>query len=282
MRHSVWAMTIATVLSVSAMLPAAEPADVLRKENLVAWCIVPFDATKRGPIERAKMLRDLGLTRCAYDWRAEHVPTFEQEIRAYQQEGIEFFAFWSAHEEAFRLFEKYDLHPQIWQTLGDPGEGSQTEKVERAAQGLLPLAKRTRELNCSLGLYNHGGWGGEPKNLIAVCQRLRELGHDHVGVVYNFHHGHGHIDDWKSSFEKLQPWLICLNLNGMNQGADPKILGIGKGPHELEMIRVVVDSGYEGPIGILDHRSELDARESLQENLDGLEQIRHKLRSGRN
>ncbi len=281
MQRSVWAMTIATVLSVSAMLPAAEPVEVLRKDNLVAWCIVPFDAEKRGPMERARMLKELGLTRCAYDWRAEHVPTFEQEIRAYQQEGIEFFAFWSAHEDAFRLFEKYDLHPQIWQTLRDPGEGTQSDKVERAAQGLLPLAKRTAELNCPLGLYNHGGWGGEPENLVAVCQRLLELGHGHVGIVYNFHHGHGDIDDWRASFDLLQPWLLCLNLNGMNPEANPKILGIGKGQHELEMIRVVIEASYDGPIGILDHRSELDARESLQENLDGLEQIRRKLKGER-
>ncbi|MCG6158256.1 hypothetical protein [Rubinisphaera margarita] len=277
MKRSVWGMAIAIIVFVPAVLPAAEPVDVLRKDNLVAWCIVPFDATQRGPVERAKMLKELGLTRCAYDWRADHVPTFEQEIKAYQKQGIEFFAFWSVHDEAFRLFEQYDLHPQIWQTLRDPGEGSQPEKVEKAAQGLLPLAKRTAELHCKLGLYNHGGWGGKPENLVAVCQRLHELEQDHVGIVYNFHHGHEQINDWKSSFEVLQPWLLCLNLNGMNPGADPKILGIGKGQHEFEMIRVVVEAGYDGPIGILDHRSELDARESLQENLEGLEQVRTKL-----
>ena len=32
----------------------------------------------------------------------------------------------------------------------------------------------------------------------------------------------------------------------------------------------VLATGYRGPIGILDHRMELDARESLQQNLDGL------------
>ena len=93
---------------------ASEKADVLRRENLVAWCIVPFDAAKRGPAERATMLKELGIMRCAYDWREEHVPTFEQEILEYKKHGIEYFAFWSAHEEAFKLFEKHDLHPQIW------------------------------------------------------------------------------------------------------------------------------------------------------------------------
>src|SRR4051812_20241643 len=43
------------------------------RDNLVAWCIVPYDGKKRGPEERAAMLDRLGFRRFAYDWRAEHV-----------------------------------------------------------------------------------------------------------------------------------------------------------------------------------------------------------------
>jgi putative heme-binding domain-containing protein len=223
------------------------------------------------------MLSELGISRCAYDWRAEHVPSFEQEILAYKQHGIEFFAFWSVHEDAFKLFEKHGLHPQIWQTLTDPGDKDQTTKVESAAQNLLPLCRRTHAMGCSLGLYNHGGWGGEPKNIVAACQRLHELGQDHVGIVYNFHHGHDHIDVWAESLKQMQPYLLCVNLNGMNRQEQPKILGIGKGQHELEMIRILVASGYDGPIGILDHREQLDARDSLVENIEGLDRVRSNL-----
>jgi hypothetical protein len=62
--------------------PTEQPSpDVLfRKENLMAWCIVPFDSKKRNPVDRAKMLKDLGFTKFAYDWRDEHIPTFDQEI----------------------------------------------------------------------------------------------------------------------------------------------------------------------------------------------------------
>ena len=38
---------------------------------------------------------------------------------------------------------------------------------------LLPLVERTAKMKCKLGLYNHGGWGGEPENLVAVCELLR-------------------------------------------------------------------------------------------------------------
>ena len=38
---------------------AAPPPDLFAHENLVAWCIVPFDAQKRGPEARAAMLEKL-------------------------------------------------------------------------------------------------------------------------------------------------------------------------------------------------------------------------------
>lgn len=252
----------------------------LADQNLVAWCIVPFDASGRGPAERAKMLKKLGIRRCAYDWRAQHVPSFEQEILEYKKHGIEFFAFWAGHDQAYALFEKHNIHPQVWRMLGEVEGASQTEKIKSAVESLLPVVERTSALGCKFGLYNHGGWGGEPQNMVAVVKRLRQLGHDHVGIVYNFHHGHGHIADWKESLVILKPHLLCLNLNGMNDRAEPKILGIGKGKHERVMIREIIASGYDGPIGILDHRNELDAEESLRENLVGLRQIREEISSG--
>lgn len=250
-------------------------ASLLDQDNLVAWCIVPFDAAQRGPEARAKMLHELGIKSCAYDWREKHVPTFEQEILAYKKYGIEFFAFWGVHEQAFDLFRKYELTPQIWRTLTEPsGTGNQETKINQATKTLLPLAIATKQLGSKLALYNHGGWGGEPTNLVAVCKSLHQLGHEHVGIAYNFHHGHEHIADFPESLKLMLPYLHCVNLNGMNAGAQPKILGIGKGQHEKEMIKTLLESGYHGRIGILDHRPELDALKSLQENLDGLATMR--------
>jgi hypothetical protein len=65
------------------------PAGLFARTNLVAWCIVPFDARKRGPEERAVMLSRLGIRRMAYDWREEHIPTFDAEVAACQRHGIE-------------------------------------------------------------------------------------------------------------------------------------------------------------------------------------------------
>jgi len=261
-------------------------ADPFRGERLVAWCIVPFDAEQRTPEQRARMIRRLGMRRVAYDWRQRHVASFEEEARAYRRHGIEFFAFWSWHDAIEPVIRAHGIRPQIWRTCPSPASGTAEQRVAEAARQMLPLVDRTRELGLKLGLYNHGGWGGEPENLIAVCERLRSRHNaPHVGIVYNFHHGHGHIDDFPSMMGQLQPYLLCLNLNGMADPTDVdqsthrnKILPIGQGGHDRAMIRAVLESGYRGPIGILDHRPEVDAEVALRQNLRGLEKTLNTLR----
>jgi len=249
------------------------------KDNLVAWCIVPFDAKKRGPAERADMAKRLGFTKIAYDWRGEHVPIFEQEILEYKKRDIEFFAFWNWHESFGPLIEKHDIKPQIWKTLGSPKGETQEVKVTAAAGSMLPLLKKCKKRGLELGLYNHGGWGGEPANLVAVCQELHKQGHKNVGIVYNFHHGHGHVEDFKKSLQAMKPYLLCLNLNGMsgkNQRSQ-KILPIGRGANEAQMLKEILEVGYEGPIGILGHVASRDVEIVLKENLKGLRELTGKL-----
>lgn len=278
------------VLSVAAVLqavmaadnaPAKAPPRNFAPDQLVAWCIVPFDAKKRGPAERAEMIRRLGLARVAYDWRPEHVASFEEEIQQYQKHGIEFFAFWDWHPALEPLVAKYGIKPQIWKTCPSPEQGDQAAKVRAAAEAVLPLVETTRRLGLQLGLYNHGGWGGEPANLVAVCDHLRrEHNAGHVGIVYNFHHGHDHIADFADVLKLVQPYLLCLNLNGM---VDPqkydvsklenKVQPIGAGAFEGPMIKTVLSSSYSGPVGIIGHRADRDVEVVLRENLTGLAKI---------
>ena len=264
---------LALLLSVYSVCSVVHAADLFDKQNLAAWCIVPFDKAKRTPEVRAEMVAKMGIKKVAYDWRPEHVVEFEREILAYQKNGIEMFAFWGTHDEAFRLFEKYQLHPQIWLTLAGGNEATPEERIKGAAERLLPVVERTRKAGCQLGLYNHGGWGGEPENMVAVCEFLKKNhGADNIGIVYNLHHGHSHLDRLPKAIEAMKPHLLCLNLNGMDIAGDTKgrkILPLGVGTQDVTVLRQVRASGYSGPIGILNHTDE-DAEGRLLDNLDGL------------
>lgn len=262
--------------------------DLLAPTNLVAWCIVPFDAKKRGPEERSRMLDRLGLGRVAYDWREEHIASFDEEVETLQRHGIELTAWWfpadlgEVSRGILEVLKRHSVRCQLWVTLGDPAPGGADDvaKVKAAVRVLEPIAKAAGEIGCELGLYNHGGWFGEPENQVKV---IRAMGLSNVGIVYNFHHGHEHIGRFKEMFGAMQPYLLAVNLNGMVQGGGSdgrKILPIGSGDKEEEMIRVVIESGWVGPVGVLDHLPETDSEVTLRENLKGLGELRSRLMEG--
>jgi hypothetical protein len=169
--------------------------------------------------------------------------------------------------------KRNNLQTQFWTLIPEPLPGStdQSAKVRAAAEKLRPLAEEAAKIGCKVALYNHGGWFGEPENQIAIIQ---ELNLPNVGLVYNFHHGHHQIERFPEMFAAMKPHLLALNLNGMIARGDEaghKILHLAEGDQELSMLEVVLESGWKGPVGILDHRDETDSRETLRLNLQGLD-----------
>lgn len=297
---AVWTI-VATVTAVAiAALGRAEVVDettaeaagrLFGKENLIAWCVVPFDSKKRGPEERAEMLARLGFRRFAYDWRAEHLPSFEAEIVALKRRGIALEAVWVApgelnRESKFLLntLKRQRLKTRLWVSLDLGGDRivskeESRRRVELAADKLKPLADAADAIGCAAALYNHEGWFGEPENQLAILDELKRRGTENVGIVYNLHHGHDHLDRLAEVLRMLRPRLVAINLNGMeplgaNRGR--KILPIGRGERDLEVLKTIADSGYRGPIGVLGHTDD-DAEERLRDNLDGLEWLKARL-----
>ncbi len=272
---------LSLLLRCRAELPPTGP---FARTNLVAWCVVPFDSRKRGPEERAEMLQRLGLRRLAYDWRSEHVPTFDAEVAAMRKRGVEITAWWfpaNLDAEARAILDcirRNGIRPQLWITLGtedEPDAARLEAKIDAAVRTLSPICREAESLGCKVALYNHLGWFGEPKNLVEVLARLRKSGHSNAGVVYNFHHAHSHIDDFEEQFRILQPHLLALNLNGMAWNGDRvgrKIIPLGTGDEELDLLRVVAASGWKGDVGIIGHTDE-DAEVKLGKELDGLERL---------
>jgi sugar phosphate isomerase/epimerase len=277
---------VALALVITALAGSPPHPSIFAKNNLVAWCIVPFDSAHRGPIERAEMLKRLGITRLAYDWRDKDIPTFDQEIDALKEHGIKLQAFWLTSglepekeknvSTVLNLLKRRQLKTQIWYLLEPPEEFDrlgQEEKVAKAARSAQYLAGEAAKIGCSVGLYNHGGWFGEPENQLAILQKA---GRKNLGMIYSFHHGREQMDRFAEFFPKILPHLMAVNLDGMTKDA-PMILNLGEGDRELEMLRIVRDSGYQGPIGILNHREDRDAEVGLRQNMEGLKKLLLKL-----
>jgi hypothetical protein len=156
--------------------------------------------------------------------------------------------------------------------IGAPAELDQAAKVKHAADALRPMAEQAAKAGCRVSIYNHGGWGGEPENMVAVCEALAM---PTVGIVYNQHHGHSHLPRLKEALAKMLPHLHFLNLNGMTADGEQlgkKILVIGQGDLDVTLAKIICESGYTGPIGILNH-TDHDAEARLLDNLEGLDWI---------
>jgi len=257
--------------------PAGRTLDLFARENLVAWCIVPFDSKKRGPIERVEMLKRLGFRRYAYDWRTEHLPTFDTEVAKLQKQKIELTAVWfpgldGEGQKLLDVLKAHGVKTQLWVTGGgEPTKSNdeQRQRVATEAARIRTIAEAAAKIGCTVGLYNHGGWFGEPENQLEI---LAELKLSNVGLVYNLHHGHDHLERFPKLLKQMIPHLYALNLNGMTADGERKgrkILPLGTGELDLGLLKTIRDSGYRGPIGILGHTGD-DAEERLLDNLDGL------------
>ena len=279
------ALAVPAACAPDAPQKASVDAGLFARTNLVAWCIVPFDAKKRGPEERAAMLEKLGFKLFAYDYRAEHIPTFDAEMEALKRHHVRLFAWWfpgALNGEAkaiLNVLERHGLRDvQLWVTGGgEPTKNADEQKarVEAEATRIGPIADEAAKIGCRVALYNHGGWFGEPENQLAIIEKLRAAGTTNVGIVYNQHHGHGQLDRFPELLQKMKRHLFALNLNGMVRDGEKTgklILPLGQGDLDLKLLRVIRESGWSGPIGILNH-TDMDAETRLQENLRGLEQL---------
>ena len=252
-------------------------------DNLVAWCVVPFDSEQRGPRERVEMLKELGFKKFAYDWRESHLAEFPQEVELLEQHQIELTSVWwwidgqgddllnSSNQLLLHYLDSLDLSCDIWMSFSDDFfEGmDDSQKLDKAVESVKILHQNAASVGSRLMLYNHGSWFGDPRNQVAI---IEESGLRDIGIIYNFHHGHDQIEEFPVILEAMLPYLNTVNINGMNKEG-PKILTVGTGQQEADMLETLAASGFEGHIGIIGHLEQEDVEQVLKRNIQGLEQI---------
>jgi sugar phosphate isomerase/epimerase len=306
-------------------------------DNLVAWCVVPFDAKKRAPEERAEMLEKLGFKHFAYDWREEDIPTFDAEIEVLQKRGIDLLAWWfpfdadnTTAKTTLEVFKRHNVHPQLWVMQSIPGmpktpeewakllprgfpgprtaqqfenlsdkdkaefqkivtklisedlpktpEG-QVQRVEKEAQRINDLARLAAPYGSKIELYNHNGWFGIEENQLAIIARLKELGVTDVGMVYNFSHSRDDLHDDSKNFSelwnKIKEHVVAVNITGMRW--EGKEVYPSQGDSELNMMRIIQDSGWTGPVGLIAEKGG-DAEVTLKNYMTGLDWLATELK----
>jgi len=253
------------------------------KNNLLAWCIVPFDSKKRSSEERAAMLKELGISSLAYDMRDRDLPYMETEFTTLKKYKIKLKAVWfwinggqdslinDANEMILKTLAKTHSHTELWVCFASQFflGLNDDEKLKKAVEAIQFIHQRASEIGCTIALYNHEDWFGDPANQVKIIEAsgLRD-----VHIVYNFHHGHLQVGEFENILKITRPYLSTVNLNGM-KGAEFNILTLGEGDLELGMMKKLKASGYNGSIGIIGHTDNEDVKLVLERNIDGLKKL---------
>lgn len=253
------------------------------KNNLLAWCVVPYDSKKRNAEERAAMLNDLGITSFVYDWRAQDLPNMEHEFATLKKYNIALKGIWfwvngskdhlldEANETILKTLAKTNTKTVLW--LSFPNKYFESlpdeQKIQKAVKTIQYIHKRAAEIGCTMALYNHEDWFGAPANEVKI---IEASGLKDVGIIYNFHHGHAQVDDFDNILKVTKPYLQTVNLNGM-KGNEFNILPLGEGDHELALMKKLKASGFNGSIGIIGHTENEDVKVVLERNLAGLKKL---------
>jgi hypothetical protein len=101
---------------------------------------------------------------------------------------------------------------------------------------------------------------------------IEKSGLGDIGIIYNFHHAHHQIESFPELLKIMLPYLNTVNINGMDMDGS-KILTVGQGSSEKEMLTELAASGFQGHIGIIGHLEQEDVRIVLQRNVNGLQNI---------
>lgn len=262
-----------------------EADQLINIEEVSAWCIKGFDVLDRTPEQRIEMLREMGLKKYGYNRGKGDNSQMKKEFQLAKENDIEItsiFLWLNAERDSVgKLSEENQAlldnlkdvaqKPAIWLSFSNNfyEDLSEQESLELSIEMIKFIKMKADEVACTLALYNHNGWFGNPYNQIKILEQLNQ---DSLSMVYNFHHAHDDIDAFREIAKKIKPYLSYVNLNGMIKDG-PEILTIGAGESEFEMIKHLKEEGYNGPWGILGHIKTEDVQEVLKRNMEGLKSL---------
>ncbi len=151
--------------------------------------------------------------------------------------------------------------------------GTYEEQVERAADGLHQLTEFAEQHNLSVLVENHGGLSSNGEWLAKV---MRTVDHPHCGTLPDFGNFRIQGDEWYDRYkgvEELMPFAQAVSAKSHDfdeQGNETRT-------DYTRMMKIVLDAGYRGFVGIEYEGKMLSEREGIQKTKALLERVRDEL-----
>jgi L-ribulose-5-phosphate 3-epimerase len=151
--------------------------------------------------------------------------------------------------------------------------GSYEEQQERASDGLRRLTEFAATRKINVIVENHGGLSSNGKWLASVIERVD---HERCGTLPdfgNFNLGRGKEYDRYKGVKELMPFAKAVSAKSYDfddDGNETKI-------DYKKMLKIVVDAGYHGHVGVEYEGSRLSEHDGILATRKLLERVRHDL-----
>ncbi|TDF39192.1 sugar phosphate isomerase/epimerase [Alteromonadaceae bacterium M269] len=154
--------------------------------------------------------------------------------------------------------------------------GTWQEQVDLAAEGLSQLADYAARYDINVLVENHGGLSSNPKWLTSV---MKTANHKRLGTLPdfgNFRISESEHYDYYQGVKELMPYARAVSAKSIDFNA--------KGEHSTfdydRMMRIVIESGYRGFVGIEYEGEHLSEQQGIEYTLAQLQHIREQLSQG--
>ena len=243
------------------------------------------DATHKTPAEQVALAKEIGFAGVGpiYHNAAE----LQQWLVALDQNRLKMFALYlplrlenvpaslASVKEATAALRGRDTLLWLYVT-GKTGMPLDTNDEAVAVQALREISGYAKDAGLRVALYPHTGFFVQS---VETAVRLAEKVHrKNLGVTFNLCHWLM-VDgkDLAASLKAAQPYLYCVTINGADAGGTSwkeLIQPLDRGTYDVsQVLRLLREMKYTGPIGLQHYGIGGDARENLEHSMEGWKRL---------
>jgi len=151
--------------------------------------------------------------------------------------------------------------------------GSYEDQIYRAADGLRALCEYAKQADLNVIVENHGGLSSNGQWLAAVIQKVDMENCGTLPDFGNFNLGGGQWYDRYQGIEELMPYAKGVSAKSHDFDQD----GNETQTDYVRMMKIVLDAGYRGYVGIEYEGSKLSEADGIRATKVLLERVRQQL-----